>query len=256
MANSSSVQPPVTSGHTPSTTTTGLYCVNGDTPVLLQTAQAHVHKPADPACGMTIRLMFDGGSQRSYITNRVKEALGLETESTEVVNIKTFGSEITRTQAVDVVTASICSKDGSHINVLFSSVPLICEPLSCQPVAYTKQQYSHLSELDLADFSRVGDELQIDALIGSDHYWQLVTGRVMRGGSGPTAIHTQLGWVLSGPVGETSDPSNCACLPSSYSFHISHSSGSSVSLDNSLKAFWELESLGIKQDEPSVFEEI
>jgi len=46
------------------------------------------------------------------------------------------------------------------------------------------------SSLDLADFLRVGEELQIDTLIGSDHYWQLVTGRVVRGESGPTAIHT------------------------------------------------------------------
>jgi len=67
---------------------------------------------------------------------------------------------------------------------------------------YTKQQYRHLSSLDLADFSRVGEELQIDV---PDHYWQLVTGRVMRGESGPTAIHTQLGLVLSGLVGSTSD---------------------------------------------------
>lgn len=34
-----------------------------------------------------------------------------------------------------------------------------------------------------------------------------------------------------------------------------HSSDSSNSLDNSLKSFWELESLGIKQDESSVYEE-
>jgi len=71
--NSSTVQPPVTSGHT-STSTTGLCCVNGDTPVLLQTAQAYIDKPSDSACGMVVRLL-DGGSQRSYITERVKEAL-------------------------------------------------------------------------------------------------------------------------------------------------------------------------------------
>ena len=97
--------------------------------------------------------MLDGGSQRSYITKRVKEALGLETVNTEVVNIKTFGSEITRIQTVDVVTTSVHSKEGNHINILFSTVPLMCEPLSCQPVAYTKQQYSHLSDLDLADLT-------------------------------------------------------------------------------------------------------
>ena len=128
-------------------------------------------------------------------------------------------------------------------------MPLICEPLSCQPVAYTIQQYRHLSGLDLADYSCVGDELPIDALIGSDHYWQLVTGTVVRGESGPTAIHTQLGWVLSGPVGSISDNHTITSLPARHSLHITHSSDSSNSLDNSLKAFWELESLGIKQDE-------
>ena len=189
-------QPPVTSGHTP-TTTTGFYCVNGDIPVLLQTAQAYIHRPTDPACGMNIRLMFDGGSQRSYITERVKEVLGLDTECSEVVNIKTFGSETTKTQTVDVVTASIHLKEGTEISISFSTVPLICEPLSCQPVAYSKRQYRHLSGLDLADYSRVGEELQIDALIGLDHYWRLVTGRVVHGESGPTAIYTQLGLYLS-----------------------------------------------------------
>ena len=127
--------------------------------------------------------MLDGGSQRSYITERVREALGLELEGTEVVNIKTFGSETTKSKSVDAVTATIHSKEGNQINILFSTVPLICEPLSCQLVAYTKQQYRHLSDLDLAEFSRVGDELQIDPLISSDYYWQLVTKEKISTGS-------------------------------------------------------------------------
>ena len=80
-------------------------------------------------------------------------------------------------------------------------------------------------------------------------------GRVVRGECGPTAIHTQLGWVLSGPVGSTSGSNHASTsLPASHSFHITHSSDSSNLLDNALKAFWELESLGITQDEPSVYE--
>ena len=71
-----------------STTTTGLYCVNADTPVLLQTAQAYIHKPSNPSCGMTIRLMLDRGSQRSYITQRVKDMLGLESKRAEEVRIQ------------------------------------------------------------------------------------------------------------------------------------------------------------------------
>ena len=88
-------------------------------------------------------------------------------------------------------------RSGITTQLMLSTVLLICEPLSCQPIAYTKEKYKHLADLDLADFSRVSDELQIDALIGSDHNWQLVTGQVIHGQSGPTAIDTHLEWVLS-----------------------------------------------------------
>ena len=122
----------------------------------------------------------------------------------------------------------------------FSTVPIICEPLSCQPIVYTKQRYSYLTDLDLADSSHVGDELQIDALIGSDHYWQIATGRVIQGQSGPTAIHTHLGWVLSGPVWNAAEQNTL----NSQVIHTLHvqSAGSFPHLDGLLKQFWELES--------------
>ena len=55
------LQTSTTAGPPNSTTTTGLYCINADTPVLLQTAQAYIHKPRNASCGMIIRLMLDGG---------------------------------------------------------------------------------------------------------------------------------------------------------------------------------------------------
>ena len=133
---------------------------------------------------------------------------------------------------------AISLKTGGPIQVMFSTVPLICEPIACQPIAYTKERYSHVAKLDLADFSRVGDELQIDALIGSDHYWQLVTGKVIQGESGPAAIHTHLGWVLSGPVCGTGEQTNPARSPTSYMMHVSatHLSDSLPHLSSQLKA--------------------
>ena len=238
-------------------TTTQLYCVSTSVPVFLQTAKAYVYKPNEPGHGITIRLMLDGGSQRSYITQRAKQALGLEPERIEEVQIKTFGSDSTTLQTVEMTRVAIALKTGNPVHVLFSTVPLICEPLSCQPIAYTKEKYRHLAELDLADFSRVGDELQIDALIGSDHYWQLVTGTVIQAESGPTAIQTHLGWVLSGPVCGAMDHNNLIRSPTNHMMHVStmHLHDAQPDLSNALKAFWELESLGIKLEEPSVYEE-
>lgn len=216
-----------------------------------------MYTPNDPGHGMNIRLMLDGGSQRSYITHRVKQALGLQPERVEEVQIKTFGSDSTTLQTVEMTRVAISLKTGNPVHVLFSTVPFICEPLSCQPIAYTKEKYRHLAELDLADFSRVGDELQIDALIGSDHYWQLVTGNVIQAESGPTAIQTHLGWVLSGPVYGATDHNSIVRSPTNHIMHIStiQLHDTQPNLSNVLKAFWELEALGIKLEEPSMYEE-
>lgn len=166
------------------------------------------------------------------------------------MHIRTFVSDSTRSQTVEMLTVAVSPNKESSIPMLFSTVPFICEPLSYQPVAYTKQCYNHLANLDLADPSRVGEELQIDALIGSDHYWQLVTGEIIQGDSGPTAIHTHLGWVLSGPV---------SCGAESNNSYLSHlmliQSSDPPRLDNLLKKFCELESLGINSDESSVYDE-
>ena len=59
-------------------------------------------------------------------------------------------------------------------------------------------QHPHLSSLKLADSSAKASNVLIDMLVGSDYYWQLVTGSTCRGASGPVTVHTKLGWVLSG----------------------------------------------------------
>lgn len=81
------------------------------------------------------------------------------------------------------------------------TVPMICQPLSSQPIDVCTAQYQHLSDLDLADFP-AGDtsNMEIDLLIKSNYYWELVTGETRRGESGPIAFKTRLGWVHSGPV--------------------------------------------------------
>ena len=56
------------------------------------------------------------------------------------------------------------------------------------------------------------DELNVDRnvdiLIGADFYWRFVTGHILQGKkSGPVAMETKLGWVLSGPMDMvSSDP--------------------------------------------------
>ena len=41
---------------------------------------------------------------------------------------------------------------------------------------------------------------EVDLLIGSDFYWDFVSGEMRRGDKGPVAAKTTLGWILSGPT--------------------------------------------------------
>ena len=55
-------------------------------------------------------------------------------------------------------------------------MPIICEPLVGQPISVCASQCPHLSGLKLVDSSAKASNMPIDMLVGSDYYWQLVTG--------------------------------------------------------------------------------
>ena len=116
--------------------------------------------------------------------------------------------------------------------------------------------YEHISGLELADRGDISDELEINVLIGSDHYWRIVTGIVSRGTHGPIAIETRLGRVLSGPIGETSQDGMTANLIAACFTHTLKIEAFTVeeNLETELRKFWELEALGILKDEQSVYE--
>ena len=99
--------------------------------------------------------MFDNGSQRSYVTNTLAETLSLTSKHTETMVIKTFGSRSEAKQICDVVSMGIALKNGQSIQLSFLTVPLICEPLTSQPITYAKENCDHLTELDLADCAKM-----------------------------------------------------------------------------------------------------
>ena len=64
----------------------------------------------------------------------------------------------------------------------------------------SKIDYAPLEGLELADPWDEDNGSCINVLVGSDFYWNIVTDDIIRGESGPTAIRSKLGWLLSGPV--------------------------------------------------------
>ena len=232
--------------------------VNCQTPILLQTARAIVCDASqeEPAPKLEVRAILDLGSQRSYVTTRVREALKLRKVRSESMIIKTFGSDKGDHRACDIVELKMLTKDYDSLTISTIVVPHICDPVQMQPISPCKDVYQYLSNLELADSGDSATELQIDILIGSDHYWKLVTGRVVKGPGGPTAIETKIGWVLSGPVEggiQETTMVNFVTTRSTHSLRVDAIT-EQESLDSSLRRFWDLETLGILKDETSVYE--
>ena len=72
-------------------------------------------------------------------------------EQSVAVSIRTFGSEAEKTQICDVVKLGLKARTEVDLELSLYVVPLVCEPLSGQPLDLTVQRYSYLSGLDLAD---------------------------------------------------------------------------------------------------------
>ena len=89
---------------------------------------------------------------------------------------------------------SIANKSGGEaVEIKAIAFPKICASL---PTRINIDEYPHLHALELPDFDSSDDNGScdsIDILIGADHYWDVVTGDVVRGENGPTAMSRKLG---------------------------------------------------------------
>ena len=215
----SSTAPPQTrEAGTGNTATTNFHVSSYDS-ILLQTAQAIVQSPQSNA-NMRIRVIFDSGSQRSYITQHVKEQLNLNPGKRESLMIKTFGNtesaELRNCENVELIVKDLSQQFSTSVNLFV--VPTICDPLGSQEIDKAKRNFAYLSDIELADSSDGESGIKIDVLIGADFYWKFFTGNIRQGEiGGPVASETRLGWVLSGPM-----PSSKSNLLSSVNLVSTH----------------------------------
>ena len=64
-----------------------------------------------------------------------------------------------------------------------------------QQIDLAKQTYPHLQSLNLADSNPNNLPLDIDILIGANHYWNIIAKHQVRGKFVPVALGSKLGYV-------------------------------------------------------------
>ena len=141
----------------------------------------------------------------------MKKRLGLAPLRTETLNLNTFGKDHYKKRKCEVVQLSLKGRDGSRkIEALY--FPSICSPLT---TTIDISLYPHLLDLQLSDLNileRRQSDSSIDILIGSEYYFDILTGEIVRGESGPVAINSEFGWVVSGPTNDTASGSGTSSV--------------------------------------------
>ena len=195
----------------------------------------------DRSKSVAVRILFHNSSQRSYVTGNLKSKLGLKPTSTKNLRLNTFDETAYRNQICRVVILPLPNNNNEYVEISALNFPVICSPL---PKRVDVNKYPHLQDLELTGRSETGQDA-IDILIGSDYYWDIVTGEWTRGESGRTSVNSKFGWLLSGPTNsslyETNVVSNLIISGEAFLSKTNETDD----INNMLKTFWETESIGI-----------
>ena len=155
-------------------------------------------RPDKPEASVQARILFNSGSQRSYVYQRLNEALRLKPIHSETLAIKTFGSTDENVQTCDNVQLCVQEVNGSNLYLTVNTVPVICAPLQNQCIELSEDNIPHLQGLELADNSFGHSELEIDLLVDADFHWTFITGHIIREKYGTIAVESHDAWILSG----------------------------------------------------------
>ena len=219
--------------------------------ILLQCALGTVSHPSDKELvGDIINrvcMLFDGCSQRTYITAKLSLRLGLPFLRKEQLILKTFTDKEGKLRTMDVVQLCVW---GDNVKVYIEAlvVPFICSKLQIPPLDGVQQRYDYLQGLDLAEPPTPDHD--VDLLVGLDHYFSLVTGQIRKGPPGhPTAIDSILGWMICGPaeIGNSGPRETMIHLISIEDDEEEEEVGSQ-GLKAELQRFWEVEAVNDSED--------
>ncbi|XP_053389091.1 uncharacterized protein LOC128552105 [Mercenaria mercenaria] len=146
--------------------------------VLLKTAIAPICSRENHSLDATI--LFDEGSQRSYITQSLAQELQLARETTETICLSAFGGKSDGVQHLDTTTVYLITDSKQKIPIKTIIVPTIANPIT-NHLKDSTVNLPYLRGLKLAHPVSSDSCFNISLLIGADFYWDIVEDEVRRG---------------------------------------------------------------------------
>ncbi|KAH7945567.1 hypothetical protein HPB49_012990 [Dermacentor silvarum] len=184
------------------------------------------------------RLLFDGGSKRTFITETCSRTLGCKLLGTEALSVGVLVGTYSQRTFRRVEVFLVCTDSDKVYKIEAPETPSICEQVIPCPTEEIRATLLELS-LPLGDDSPQGENLRIEVLVGSDHFWVFLTGKVKRLNSASTAMETVFGRAVQGWTS-----TRCPRISCSHAVVLRKSAVDRETAPM-LWSFWELESIGV-----------
>lgn len=181
------------------------------------------------------RALLDSGSMATFVTESLVQKLSLHRSHSKISVGGLASSEAGITKGK--VTCTIASRFSSQ-NELVVNALILNKITAVVPTSFInlKNDFVEFAKaLEFAD-SSFNEPLPIDMLIGADYFFDVITGQRLTFANTTFAQHTILSWVMSGKI-ETFKSDAKQCADSVISMH------ATLSLDQQLKRFWEIEDI-------------
>jgi hypothetical protein len=130
-------------------------------------------------------------------------------------------------------------RHGEKISMEVLIVLTIAAPLK-NNINFNASKLHYLQGLKLAHLVCSGDKFEISMLISADYYWDIVQNKIIHG-KGPTAVQSRLGYLLFGPMSNSTGYTTSASM---LNILIQHKNE-----EYDLERFWKSESMGVTTDE-------
>ena len=173
-----------------------------DKSVVMQTAVVQVISPDNPNSTTSARILFDTGSCRSYVSQSLQAQAKLQCLGQDSIALATFGSTSRNTTNYPRVEVNIKQNDSTLLLISANVIPKITAPI--RRVSLNTCTHPSLRQLPLAEpLDSTSDRLEIDILIGLDHYYKIIGTDRIYFPDGLQLLHSSVGFVCAGTVDAT-----------------------------------------------------
>ena len=204
--------------------------------------------------GVGLNVMFDSGSDRSFISAKCAHKMKLKAVDSEKVNFACFSEEKpSGKKELRNVHELKLKKNSENLTVRLLEIPVICTEMVRAPVP--QEVLEQFEGVNFEEDYKSDRVVEVDILIGLDFYWDLIGTKQVRSKVGLVAQETKFGWMLSGfwaggeKGGTTRNGKGCENV-------ITQSLSSNLTLfchceipEKLIQKMWDLESVGILGEE-------